>query len=337
MIQSRFFRSRVLMVPLVTALVISTVLGAATAWTQGQPPGPVRAPALSEAERARQLQERDQLRAEVNKLAEAGKLDEVVAAELKILTIERSVLGELHDDVVASLQVMARLHELRDDWTAARKALTEVLAIRQRQPERKDWLIGDAKRALADLDRRVTLNPNQRQRLQEADRLSRYAVALDRQGNYAEGIASVRKAMEIRGGLLGENDTSYADSLNHLARLYHKLGEYAKAEPLHRHALDIRRRAGREPSRLCRQPEHLARLYHKMGDYAKAEPLFRQALEIRKRALGENHPDYAGSLNNLAMLYQDMADFAKAEPLSAKPWRSLSECRARTTPTMLSA
>ena len=41
-----------------------------------------------------------------------------------------------------------------------------------------------------------------------------------------------------------------------------------------------------------------------MGDYAKAEPLFRQALEIRKRALGENHPDYASSLNNLAVLYQ---------------------------------
>ncbi len=52
-----------------------------------------------------------------------------------------------------------------------------------------------------------------------------------------------------------------------------------------------------------------------MGDYAKAEPLFRQALEIRKRALGENHPDYAASLNNLAALYEEMGDYAKAEPL----------------------
>ena len=52
-----------------------------------------------------------------------------------------------------------------------------------------------------------------------------------------------------------------------------------------------------------------------MGDYAKAEPLYRRALEIRKRALGENHPDYAQSIDCLAMLYTAMGDYAKAEPL----------------------
>ena len=51
------------------------------------------------------------------------------------------------------------------------------------------------------------------------------------------------------------------------------------------------------------------------GDYARAEPLYRQALEIRKKALGENHPDYATSLNNLAALYQAQGDYARAEPL----------------------
>ena len=39
-----------------------------------------------------------------------------------------------------------------------------------------------------------------------------------------------------------------------------------------------------------------------MGEYAKAEPLYRQALEIEKKVLGEEHPDYATSLNNLADL-----------------------------------
>ena len=41
-----------------------------------------------------------------------------------------------------------------------------------------------------------------------------------------------------------------------------------------------------------------------MGAYDRAEPLYRQALEITKKALGEEHPDYATSLNNLAALYQ---------------------------------
>ena len=52
-----------------------------------------------------------------------------------------------------------------------------------------------------------------------------------------------------------------------------------------------------------------------MGQYEKAEPLYKQALEIRKRVLGEDHPDYASSLNNLALLYRDMGQYEKARPL----------------------
>ena len=56
-------------------------------------------------------------------------------------------------------------------------------------------------------------------------------------------------------------------------------------------------------------------LYNDQGDYARAEPLYRQALEICKKVLGENHPDYATSLNNLAVLYHSQGDYARAEPL----------------------
>ena len=41
--------------------------------------------------------------------------------------------------------------------------------------------------------------------------------------------------------------------------------------------------------------------------------LFTQALEICQEALGEQHPDYATSLNNLAGIYESMGDYAKAE------------------------
>jgi len=44
-------------------------------------------------------------------------------------------------------------------------------------------------------------------------------------------------------------------------------------------------------------------LYKDMGEHATALPLAQQALQLRKDVLGENHPDYATSLNTLAMLY----------------------------------
>ena len=52
-----------------------------------------------------------------------------------------------------------------------------------------------------------------------------------------------------------------------------------------------------------------------LGEYAKAETLFRKALEIRKKVPGENHPDYARSLNSRALAYWYQGDYARAEPL----------------------
>ena len=194
------------------------------------------------------------------KLAQAGKLDEAVALSVKELAVTREVRGELHEDVVDSLQLLARLQEAREDWAAARKALTEVLAIRERQPDQKDWRIADARRALADLDRRAALDPAQRQRLQEADRLNRLQDALHSQGKYAEGIDPCRKAMEIRGELLGENHPDYR----------HQPEQPGHAVPGHgglregRAALppgpgDPQAGTGREPPRLCHQPEQPGR------------------------------------------------------------------------------
>jgi Tetratricopeptide repeat len=48
----------------------------------------------------------------------------------------------------------------------------------------------------------------------------------------------------------------------------------------------------------------LAELYRRIGNYAKAEPPLFKALENQRNALGENHPEYANSLNNLAALYK---------------------------------
>jgi len=80
------------------------------------------------------------------------------------------------------------------------------------------------------------------------------------------------------------------------------MGEYAKAEPLLRQALEIRKKAlGEQHPAYATSLNNLALLYRNMGEYAKAEPLFRQALELKKKALGEQHPDYATSLNTTAL------------------------------------
>jgi hypothetical protein len=50
-------------------------------------------------------------------------------------------------------------------------------------------------------------------------------------------------------------------------------------------------------------------------------------MEVRRTALGEGHPDYAGSLNNLALLYYVMGRTSEAQALTeqARKIRGLSQ------------
>ena len=84
-------------------------------------------------------------------------------------------------------------------------------------------------------------------------------------------------------------------SLYNMAGLYQDRGDNAKAEPLYRQALEIRKQTlGEKHPYYAQSLISLALLYLSQGDFAKAEPLCRQALEIRTQlvhdcfaALGE--------------------------------------------------
>jgi CHAT domain-containing protein len=54
---------------------------------------------------------------------------------------------------------------------------------------------------------------------------------------------------------------------------------------------------------------------YRQGKFREAIASAQEALAIRKQALGEQHPDYAASLNRLAFLYSSQGDHARAEPL----------------------
>jgi tetratricopeptide (TPR) repeat protein len=94
------------------------------------------------------------------------------------------------------------------------------------------------------------------------------------------------------------------------------MGEYAKAEPLLKQALEIRQKGlGPEDPDTGQSLSNLAALYQAMGEYAKAESLLEEALEIRQKILGPEHPESAQILDELAERYEAMGEYAKAESL----------------------
>ena len=95
-------------------------------------------------------------------LWQAGKRDEAVARMRQELARSREILGEWDKYSMETLDRLAGLQEAHGDWAAARKTLEEVVAVRERQPDRKDWHVVDARQALADFDRRAAMTPLQR-------------------------------------------------------------------------------------------------------------------------------------------------------------------------------
>ncbi len=268
------------------------------------------------SEQQKKIKERDRYAAEVVRLQQEGKLAQAIAAAQKMLAIERQVFGDVHEDVVGSLEWLADLFEQQENFTAARTARQEVLTIRLKLHGEKDWRVTDARWALSDVERLMAMTPAQRHTLAEAGKLNESVLALMRQGRAREAVQPALRAVQLRKEVLGEKHPDHAISLNNLAGLYDAMGEYAKAEPLYRQALEIRKQTlGVKHPRYATTLNNLAESLESDGKYAQAEPLLRQALEIRKQTLGAKHPAYADSLNNLALLYQSRGDYARAAPL----------------------
>jgi CHAT domain-containing protein/Tfp pilus assembly protein PilF len=290
---------------------------------------PAKPPRLT-AEQQKQLQQSKEHREQARKLWGKGKRADAIQEWQTKLALERAVWGKDHPNLVPSLQALARSQEAVEDFARARQALQEVLAIRTKRLGEKHWQVGDARRALADLDLRAKLKPADRSLLRQAWSLNQQVFQLYQAGRPREALPLAQRAVEIRGKILGEGDPDYALSLFNLAAQYKALAEYAKAEPLYRRSLQIREtRLGQDHPYVAESLNNLASLYQAQGQYARAEPLLRRSLQIREASFGKDHPNVAHSLNNLANLCWSQGQSAKAEPLYR---RSLAICEARLGP-----
>jgi CHAT domain-containing protein/Tfp pilus assembly protein PilF len=270
---------------------------------------------LTASQQAR-LKERNRYHAEARKLRAAGKLAEAVAAAEKMLDIEREVFGERHADVIESLELLAELHQEREDWPAALRARQDVLRLQTALLGAADWRVTNARLALADLEGWIRRPAAERAQLREAERLIDQVGQLWKAGQFRDALSPAQQSATTRKQLLGERHPDYAESLNALAVLYQDQGDYARAESLLQQGLAIRKQAlGERHPDYASSLSNLATLYDDQGDSARAEPLCRQALAIRKQVVGERHPHYAASLNNLAKLYVTQGAYARAEPL----------------------
>jgi serine/threonine protein kinase len=107
-----------------------------------------------------------------------------------------------------------------------------------------------------------------------------------------------------------------------IGRLYQQIGNYDRAEKMHRETLVIYRKLSTPES-----PAVAAALYdlglalRKEGKLTEAEGKHQEALAIRRRFFGNEHTDVAASLNDLAVVLRHQKKYAESESLTQESLR----------------
>jgi len=133
---------------------------------------------------------------------------------------------------------------------------------------------------------------------------------------YAQAVALLTRALEIRKRAFGPNDSNVADTLNTLAQVRLFRGESDGIEATHAEAVAIlERSASPDDYRIGFFLAGLGLAQDTFGKYDEARQTHERALAIRRRAFPDHHPDIASSLNSLGVVHLHLGDPTAARPL----------------------
>lgn len=249
-------------------------------------------------------------------LRDEGRYEEAVEAAEGMLAIELKWLGEDHEDVAASIEWIASLHEDAEHWAEAESRRSESLAWCERGYGADDWRTASARLALVNLRMLRSLTGEQRSRLREAKALNRDVMRLFGEGRYAEAIELGLRIVDIRKEILGAEHLEYAEGLDNLGQLYREQGDYRRALELITEGAEIRKQAvGERHPAYVSSLDRLAGVYLQLGDMTAAESNITQALELGRQVYDPHDPLLLNAIDNLAVLYNDKGDLARAEEL----------------------
>jgi len=234
------------------------------------------------------------------------------ATDPKAPAYQRTLKGVDAKKVAALEQRIAEL-EASAKRAEALKVAEEVLALRARLQGADHWEVRGAEWVAKDLRRPLT--EEQRERLDEAERLVARVAAAAR-GGKADARPAGGKALTTFREVYGDDHPTTATCLAYLAELNLARGDPAEAESLYRDALRSFQKAlgGGHPA-TARCMNQLASLYRNQGRLADAERLSVDAVQACFTALGPDHPACARLALELAEVYRDRGKLDGAEPL----------------------
>jgi tetratricopeptide (TPR) repeat protein len=123
----------------------------------------------------------------------------------------------------------------------------------------------------------------------------------------------------IRKGLSDSQLLAIANTLENIAKLYDKIGDYKKAIQIHEKILLIREKIlNLQHTNVAESYNNIGISYDNLGDYNKAFECYNKALKITEKALGLQHSDTAAVYHNVGLVYAYMGNYNKALEYNSK-------------------
>lgn len=219
-----------------------------------------------------------------------GFYPQSLAFQQQALTIREEVLGRDHPDVAESLNAIAMLSRVQNDFEQAERCHLQALAIREN-----------------------TLGPEHPATVESLNNLG---VLYRNQGKYKQAKPLFQQALSIRERLLGIEHPHTLITLLNLATLYSAQRDYEQAEQILKQALATSERVltANDPL-IAYNLNLLARLSFERGNHEQAEKLWLRSITILEKTYGREHPAIAESLNELAKVYFAQGDYTQAHAL----------------------
>jgi tetratricopeptide (TPR) repeat protein len=137
----------------------------------------------------------------------------------------------------------------------------------------------------------------------EVRQLNKNVVYLYRSKKFKEAIPMAKKAMRLMNQVKKPSPQLIVQTLNNLAELNRRTGDFVTAETLLLRSLKISVHfLGATHSSVPVICNNLALLYEKFGKFSEAEALYQRSLKIRQKKLGADHPKVITLVHKLAAL-----------------------------------
>ena len=234
---------------------------------------------------------------------EIGRVDDSLALYLRVLAMQRSVLGNECVDVSVTLNRLAGVYLLKKDYAKAKKTYEESLQLQAK-----------------------LLPANHQEVLQGRAAL---AMVESEQGRNEQAIELLQPVYETQRELFTDSHPHTLASLRNLASFYLKLGKNEDSIKRYNKAIELMNSPSQDNWNLYQTYARLGRAYLTSKDYAQAESnLIKgyEGLDVRRPTIPYSHRTIIEeTLDDLIKLYTEQNEFAKL-----KKWQAMRNAMANS-------